>query len=201
MQQNPSEKLTGSQLVKKFPTFYGTRRFITAFTSARHLTLSWGSSIQSIHPHPISWRYILILSPHLCLGLPSGLLPSGFPTKTMYTPPIHATCPTHLILLDSITRAILGEQYKSLSSSLCSFLHSLVTSSLLGPIFSSTSYSPTPSPTFHPQYERPSFTPIHNGLPRWTKKFDSYLSWKLATKQLHVTVDRPHTAWCEYRQL
>jgi len=34
------EKLTGSQLVKKFPTFYGTRRFITAFTSARHIALS-----------------------------------------------------------------------------------------------------------------------------------------------------------------
>ena len=29
------ERLTGFQLVKKFPTFYGTRRFITAFTSAR----------------------------------------------------------------------------------------------------------------------------------------------------------------------
>jgi hypothetical protein len=29
------EKLTGLQLVKKFPAFYGTRRFITAFTSAR----------------------------------------------------------------------------------------------------------------------------------------------------------------------
>jgi hypothetical protein len=34
------EKLTGSQLVKKFPTFYGTQMFITAFTSARHLSLS-----------------------------------------------------------------------------------------------------------------------------------------------------------------
>jgi len=33
------EKLTGSQLVKKFPAFYGTRSFITAFTSARHLSL------------------------------------------------------------------------------------------------------------------------------------------------------------------
>jgi hypothetical protein len=29
------EKLTGLQLVKKFPAFYGTRRFITAFTSIR----------------------------------------------------------------------------------------------------------------------------------------------------------------------
>jgi len=34
------EKLTGFKLVKKFPIFYGTRRFITAFTSARHLSLS-----------------------------------------------------------------------------------------------------------------------------------------------------------------
>jgi hypothetical protein len=29
------EKLTGSQLVKKFPAFHGTRRFITALTRAR----------------------------------------------------------------------------------------------------------------------------------------------------------------------
>jgi hypothetical protein len=34
------EKLTGLQLVKKFPSFYKTRRFITAFTSACHLYLS-----------------------------------------------------------------------------------------------------------------------------------------------------------------
>jgi len=33
------QKLTDSQLVK-FPTFYGTRRFITVLTSARHLSLS-----------------------------------------------------------------------------------------------------------------------------------------------------------------
>ena len=31
------EKLTGFQLVKKLPAFYRTRRFITVFTSARHL--------------------------------------------------------------------------------------------------------------------------------------------------------------------
>jgi hypothetical protein len=34
------EKLTGLQLVKKFLAFYGTRRFTTAFTIARHLSLS-----------------------------------------------------------------------------------------------------------------------------------------------------------------
>ena len=77
------EKLTGLQLVKKFPAFHGTRKFITALTSVRHLSLSWASPIQSIYPHLTSWRSILILSTHLGLGLPSGLLPSGFPTKTL----------------------------------------------------------------------------------------------------------------------
>ena len=78
------EKLTGLQLVKKFPAFHGTRRLINALTSVHHLSLSWVSPIQSIYPHPTSWRSILILSAHLRLGLPSGLLPSGFPTNTLF---------------------------------------------------------------------------------------------------------------------
>ena len=129
------EQLTGLQSVKKFPASHGTRRFITALTSVRHLSLSSASPIQSIYPHLTSWRSILILSTHLRLGLPSGLFPSGFPTKTPYTllsSPIRATCPTHLILLHFITRTILGEEYKSFSSSLRSLLHSLVISSRLG---------------------------------------------------------------------
>ena len=73
------QKLTGLQLVKKFPALYGTRRFITALISI------WASPIQSIYPHPTSWRSILILSTHLRLGLPSGLLPSVSPPRP-YTP-------------------------------------------------------------------------------------------------------------------
>ena len=94
------EQLTGLQLVKKFPPFHGTRMFITALTSVRPLSLSWVSPIQSIYPHPTSWRSILILSTHLLLGLPSGLFPSGFPTNNLHAPlssPICATCPAHLI--------------------------------------------------------------------------------------------------------
>jgi len=110
------KKLTGLQVVKKFPAFHGTRKFITALTSVRQLSLSWASPIQSIHPHPTSWRSNLILSTHRRLGLPSGLLPSDFSTKTLHTPlssPIRTTCPAHLILLDFITRTILSEENKS----------------------------------------------------------------------------------------
>ena len=117
------EKLTGFKLVKKLPTFYGTRRFITAFTSARHLSASWANSIQSIPPHPTSWRSILILSSHLRLVLPNGLFPSRFPTKILYSlsspPYLHAP---PIILLDFIPRTVLGEEYRSLSSPLCNFI-------------------------------------------------------------------------------
>jgi hypothetical protein len=72
------DKLTGLQPVKKFPTFYWTRRFITAFTSARYLSVSWTCSIQSISPHPNS-RCVL-----LCL---SGML--GMHHVTRHNTPIH----------------------------------------------------------------------------------------------------------------
>jgi len=78
--------------------------------------------------------HLSIILPHNP-GLPSDLFPSGFPTKLcihLSSPPyvLHALTTTSSIF---ITRTILGEHYRSLSSSLCSFLHSPVTSPLLGP--------------------------------------------------------------------
>jgi len=157
------EKLTGFQIFKKLPAFYGTRRFITALTSARHLSLSWTRSIQSITPNPTSWKSTLILSSHLRLCLPSDLFPSDFPTKTLHMPllsPKRATCPAYLILLNFTTLTILGEEYRSLSSSLCSSLHSPVTSYLLGPnillnIIFSNSLSLRPSLNVSDQFSHP----------------------------------------------
>jgi hypothetical protein len=71
------------QPLDSFPAFYGTRRFISAFTRALHLSLSWARPTQSTPPHAIPQRSISILSTHQHLGLPSGPFHSGFPTNNL----------------------------------------------------------------------------------------------------------------------
>ena len=73
---------------------------------------------------------------HLHVGLPSALVPSSFPTKSLcarFLSPIHATRSAHLSPLDLITRIMFGEDYRSYSSSVCSLPQYDVTPSVLGP--------------------------------------------------------------------
>ena len=86
-------KLTGFQLPKKFPAFYGTRRFITAVTSARHLSLSWARSI-SLCPPPSHF-----LKFHLHITLPSMpgsskwfLVRRFLHQNPVYTSPLPPSC-------------------------------------------------------------------------------------------------------------
>ena len=83
------EKLIGSQLVKKFPAFYGTRRFITAFTNARHLSLSWARWIQSIplpSPTNVLKIHLNIIVTFTPLSSKWSLSPQVFPPKPLYKP-------------------------------------------------------------------------------------------------------------------
>jgi hypothetical protein len=58
-------------------------------------------------------------------------------------PPIHALCLTHLILLDLFILILLGKEYKSQSSSLCSFIQPSITSSRFSPNMLITMFSKT----------------------------------------------------------
>lgn len=60
------KKLILPELVKNFPVFDDTRRFVTRFTRVNYLFLSWGISIRFMPCNPISWRFHLVLSSHLC---------------------------------------------------------------------------------------------------------------------------------------
>jgi hypothetical protein len=78
------------QLLRNFPAFYETRRFMTVFTRALHWSLSWARLIQSIPSHHISLRFILILSTHIRLGLSIASFLLAFPPISYihsYSPP------------------------------------------------------------------------------------------------------------------
>jgi len=56
MQRSRSWEANRFAARQEVPRIYGTRRIITAVTSACHLSLSWASSIHSIPPNYTSWN-------------------------------------------------------------------------------------------------------------------------------------------------
>jgi hypothetical protein len=60
------------------------------FTRARHWSLYW--AIQFTPSHPISLTSTFVFSFHMCLVLPSGLFPSGFPIRTLWIFHIYHAC-------------------------------------------------------------------------------------------------------------
>jgi hypothetical protein len=102
--------------------------FINVFTIALHRSLSQARSIE----YPCKINFIIILP--LRVSLPSGLHHFVYHTETPYAFilfPMRVTCSAYLIFLGLIILIILGKEYKLWRCSLCRFLKSLITCSLL----------------------------------------------------------------------
>jgi len=102
------EKLTVPHIVKKFqkfPAFYGTRRFNTTFTAARHLSLSWARSIHLKPSHSTILTSIATLNFHLRPGLPSGLFSLRFPHQN---PECNLSSTPHVLHASPITSFIIS---------------------------------------------------------------------------------------------
>jgi hypothetical protein len=84
------EKLSGPQLLKKSPAFYTARRFITAFTTARHLSLSWTRSDQSVIPSYFSQIHFNIM-------LPSASRSSKWSTSLRFSHQNPVSASTHTV--------------------------------------------------------------------------------------------------------
>ena len=136
MEQSPSWEPQRSSASQEIPrTLYNTNVHyrIHKIPSSVHI-------FSQINP---AQSHFLKIHPNIILPPTPG--PSKRSLSFTFSPPkprMHLSSPPHTCYMpspshffhDFITRIVFGEEYRSLSSSLCNFLNSRITSSLLGPI-------------------------------------------------------------------
>jgi len=103
------EKLTGLQLVKKSPTFYGIRSFITAFTSARHFSLSQINPVHTLTTHFLKTNSNIILEFTALVFQVVYFLQVSSQKPRAHFSPLRATCPAIVTLFDFVTRIMYGD--------------------------------------------------------------------------------------------
>ena len=112
LKPSPPWKAYISSPNQEIPAFYGTRIFPTVFIRSRHQSLPWARSIHStpsFHFLKIRFNIIFPSTPNFYKLSPSVMFPHLYPAGTCPCP-IRSTCTTHLVILDLITRTILGEE-------------------------------------------------------------------------------------------
>ena len=136
MEQSPSWEAKRFSASQEIPSISWNPNVYYSVSKANHLFLSWARSIQSVPPTSHFLKiYLIIILPYTP-GSSTWSLSLGFPKQ-------NPVCSFHFPHTGYMSRSshsswfdhtnIFDEEYRSLSSSLCSFLHSPVTWSLLGP--------------------------------------------------------------------
>ena len=174
-------KLTGPKLVKNFPAFYGTRRFITVVTRARTMSLSWTRSVQSMPPSnflKINSNTILSFTPRSSNWFVSLRFPLKNTVCTILLPhTYYMPRPPHSPWFDDLNN-IWWAQITKLLFTQSSSLSCLLSRPSYAKIYSSATYSRTSS-TYVP-------------LAVWQTKFHSH------KKKNQTKITQEHTIHSRY---
>ena len=115
MEQSPSLETNRFSVSQEIPSILWNTKAHYRIHTRKPPVLILGQ-IDPVHTPISQFLKILIIIILLSTsGSPKQCLSLIFPTKYLYKPllsPIRSTCPAHLILLDLITRKLLGEEYR-----------------------------------------------------------------------------------------